>query len=77
MEVAGEVALEASHGFALGLAFSDAPRDVGLGVRVLAHANHDDGVDGVSNPASRTPPRPMSHQPGSPDIQSGGVHNGV
>lgn len=46
MQAAGEVALEASHGFALGLALGDAPGDVGLGGGVAAHADHDDEMQG-------------------------------
>ena len=51
MQAAGEVALEASHGLALGLALGDAPCDVGLGVGVVRHAPEGDGVDCPVEPA--------------------------
>lgn len=44
-ELAGDVALEATLDFADALALLDAPLHVLLSFGVLAHADHDDGVE--------------------------------
>src|SRR5215212_6359892 len=47
VEAAGEVAHQAAADLAAGLAFGGAAGDVGLGLGVVLHADHGDGVEGV------------------------------
>ena len=59
----GDVALQTAHDLLVGVAFSSAAGDVGLGGGAAAHPGNGDGVDGPVESAIRTAVEPVTDGP--------------